>query len=90
MSQGPTFSAGAGDGAAASRLEKERGALFARSEEAKRKLANDTASYRLKTEGDKFSSTTNTTEMQLTQATVGLMTKEEYIGLMMEEKNGNK
>ena len=41
MSQGPTFSASAGDGQTASRLEKERGALFARSEEAKRKLANE-------------------------------------------------
>jgi hypothetical protein len=78
MSQGPTFSASAGDGAAASRLEKQRDALFAQSDQVKRKLAEETASYRLKSEGDRFSSSSNAAEVALSQATVGLVSKEEF------------
>lgn len=75
MSQG--FVGSSSDGSRASREEKDRANLFARSEEQKNALKNETAQYRLKAEGDKFSSSTNAPDVALQQATVGLVTKEE-------------
>ena len=68
----------AADGNRASMSLKERDALFARSESEKRRLADETAGYRLKGESDRFSSSSNAVDVALQQATVGLVTKEEF------------
>lgn len=66
------------DGQRGKQAEKEREKLFAASEATKAKLKSDTAAYRLKAESDKFSSSTNAPDVLLQQATVGLVTKEEF------------
>ena len=87
MSQGPTFSQGAGDGAAAGRLEKQRSALFASSEKEKAKLVAESAAYRLQKQDDKFASTVFR-EGALAQATVGLVSKEEFARRRAEIEGG--
>jgi len=67
-----------GDVAAQQNLTKQREKMFAQSDEEKRRLKDETAAYRLKNEGDRFASTTNATEVSFSQATVGLVTKEEW------------
>ena len=67
-----------GDVAAAQGYEKKRAALFEASEEEKRRIKQESAAYRLKDEADKFSSSSNAVEVSLSQATVGLMSKEEF------------
>ena len=67
-----------GDAAVGQSLEKKRAKLFAASDQEKRRLAQETAAYRLKNEGDKFSSSSNAPEVSLSQATVGLVSKEEW------------
>ena len=76
------------DAAAGESLKKKREQLFANSEEEKRKLTQETAAYRLKGESERFSSTSNSTEVQLTQATVGLVTKEEWARRRREAEEG--
>ena len=66
------------DAAVGSMLEKKRANLFAASEEQKRKIKEESAAYRLKGEGEKFSSSSNSVEMSLAHSTVGLVTKEEW------------
>ena len=67
-----------GDAAAAQGYEKKRSALFAASEDEKKKLKDETAAYRLKDEKDRFAATSNAVEVSLSAATVGLVTKEEW------------
>ena len=55
-----------------------RAKLFEASEEEKRRIKEESAAYRLKDEKDKFSSTSNAVEVQLSAATVGLVSKEEF------------
>ena len=66
------------DAAVGQALLKNREKMFATSEAEKAKLREETAAYRLKGESDKFASTSNATEVLLTEATVGLVTKEEF------------
>ena len=66
------------DGQRGAHSEKEREKLFAASEVEKAKLKSETAAYRLKAEGERFSTSTNAPDVLLQQATVGLVTKEEF------------
>ena len=70
---------GTGEDASRGRaLEKQREAMFAAGNREKQREMDITKEYRLKKSDEKFESTTNTTEMLLTQQTIGLQTKEEY------------
>ena len=77
-----------GDGAAAQRLEKGRESLFEASKIEKDRLKADTAAYRLKGTDEKFSSTTTASDVALAQATVGLMTKEEFARAKLAVESG--
>lgn len=77
-----------GDAAVGQSLQKKRAQLFAKSEEEKRRLTSETAAYRLKGESEKFATTSNAAEVQLVQATVGLMSKEEYGRVRREAEEG--
>ena len=59
-------------------LEKARESMFERSEQEKKRMSDETAAYRLQSTGDKFSSSTSTADSALAQATVGLVSKEEF------------
>ena len=59
-------------------LEKQREAMFGANSTERQHEEQKTAEYRLKDNKDKFSTTNNSAEMQLTQQVVGLVSKEEY------------
>ena len=64
--------------AAIRHLEKKRDALFEQSAEERRRLESETAAYRLKGTADKFSSASNAADVSLQQATVGLVSKNDF------------
>ena len=45
-------------------LSKERDKMFSRSEQEKQRMKNETAAYRLSSDGSKFSSTTSASEVR--------------------------
>ena len=67
------------DDTRASASMKARSVMFARSDQAKKAIAQETAEYRLKETTDKFAASSSTAaDTALQQATVGLVTKEEF------------
>ena len=69
-------------------LEKKRESMFAQSDQERRRLQSETAAYRLKETGDKFASSSNASEVALQQATVGLVSKEEFARRRKELEGG--
>ena len=59
-------------------LEKQRESMFGANSAARQEEEQKTKEYRLKDRSEQFSATSNSTEMLLTQQTVGLVSKEEY------------
>ena len=69
-------------------LEKKRETLFNASETERQRLASETAAYRLQTTSDKFASSSNAADVSLQQATVGLVSKEEFARRRMAIEGG--
>jgi len=67
------------DSLRASEMEKARDEMFKAAQREKDRIKEETASYRLNKTSDKFSSSSNAVEMALTQATVGLVSKDEFM-----------
>lgn len=75
----PTGKSNAADAARAQSGAAERKAMFAASEAEKDRIRAETASYRLGATDAKFNRTTNAAESQLASATVGLVSREEFV-----------
>eukprot|EP00967_Tisochrysis_lutea_P148744 scaffold284635_cov30-Tisochrysis_lutea.AAC.1 len=58
--------------------QREREAMFAASERERERIRAETAAYRVGATNEKFASTISASESQLAQATVGLVSKEEF------------
>mmetsp|Transcript_12815 Transcript_12815/g.32798 ORF Transcript_12815/g.32798 Transcript_12815/m.32798 type:complete len:217 (+) Transcript_12815:89-739(+) len=69
---------GAEKGAAILGLERKREQLFAESDQERKRLQSETASYRLQTTSSKFASSSNAVDVSLQEATVGLVSKQEF------------